>query len=144
MLTIEYELEDLPSDPLHFGVEFNFSSLPSGAKDRYFHDSESGRLGQLGARLDLNDAQYLGLKDEHLGLDVGMRLSRPSGIWTFPVETVSQSEGGFELVHQSVVVQPHWIVTPDASGRWQVSIQIDVDTSLAESRAEQCTEAVAS
>jgi alpha-amylase len=37
---------------------------------------------------------------------------------------VSQSEGGFELVHQSVVVMPHWIVTPDADGVWKVAMRL--------------------
>jgi alpha-amylase len=50
------------------------------------------------------------------------------------VETVSQSEGGFELVHQSVVVLPHWIVVPDAEGRWAVTMSLAIDTSCAEQR----------
>ena len=33
-------------------------------------------------------------------------------------------EAGFELVHQSVCVQPHWIVTADADGRWAVQIEM--------------------
>jgi alpha-amylase len=57
-------------------------------------------------------------------------------LWTFPVETVSQSEGGFELVHQSVAVLPHWHVRGDAEGRWSAALQMVVDTSLAETRAE--------
>jgi hypothetical protein len=47
-----------------------------------------------------------------------------AGVWTFPIQSVSQSEGGFELVHQSVVVMPHWIVTPDAAGRWGVTLRL--------------------
>ena len=45
-------------------------------------------------------------------------------MWAFPVETVSQSEGGFELVHQSVCVQPHWMVSGDAEGRWGVKMRL--------------------
>jgi alpha-amylase len=67
---------------------------------------------------------------------VQLSSSEPAGIWTFPVETVSQSEGGFELVHQSVVVIPHWRVRPDAQGRWSVTLHLEVDTHLAESRME--------
>jgi alpha-amylase len=37
---------------------------------------------------------------------------------------VSQSEGGFELVHQSVVVMPHWIVTPDPTGTWRAAFRL--------------------
>jgi hypothetical protein len=61
-------------------------------------------------------------------------LDQPAGIWSYPVETVSQSEGGFELVHQSVVVQPHWTVVPDAQGRWSVTMQLVIDTQQAEAR----------
>ena len=84
------------------------------------------------------------LCDEWLGIDVGLKSSRPTSFWTFPVETVSQSEGGFELVHQSTVVQPHWFVTGDREGRWSVTMQLALDTSRAESRiAESVAAALA-
>jgi 4-alpha-glucanotransferase len=141
-LEIAYLLEGLPRDrALHFGVEFNFAGLPAGADDRYFHDLEQNRLGQLGTRLDLADVQGLGLTDEWLGIDVGLKTSKPTNIWTCPIATVSQSEGGFELVHQSVCVVPHWLVTADAEGRWGVTMTLALDTSRAESRlaAPACT-----
>jgi len=142
-LQIGYLLENLPQDrPLCFAVELNFAGLPAGADDRYFRDLDGNRLGQLGTRLDLADALGLGLVDEWLGIDVGLRASRPTHFWTFPVETVSQSEGGFELVHQSTVVQPHWHVTPDREGRWTVSFELVLDTSRAERRMEQVAAAV--
>jgi alpha-amylase len=148
VVKIVYDLDELPRElppnaPLHFSVELNFAGLPAGADDRYFHHSQRGRLGQLGSRLEMTDVQDLGLTDEWLGIDVQLRFSRPSQLWTFPIETVSQSEGGFELVHQSVVVQPHWTVTPDAAGRWQATILMDVNTALAESRMEEPAAAVA-
>jgi len=134
---IAYQLEGLPKyQRLHFAVELNFAGMPSGLDDRYFYTADHNRLGQLGSELDLSEVETLGLVDEWLGLDASLNVSRPAGFWTFPVETVSQSEGGFELVHQSVVVQPHWLVTPDADGRWRVSIDLTLDTSMAESRAE--------
>jgi len=90
-LQVAYLLENLPQgQPLHFAVEFNFAGLPSGADDRYFHDGTGRQLGQLGAKLDLRDATGLGLTDEWLGLDVGLKMSRPTNFWTFPIETVSQ------------------------------------------------------
>ncbi|MEX0937126.1 MAG: alpha-amylase/4-alpha-glucanotransferase domain-containing protein [Pirellulales bacterium] len=143
-LRIGYLLENLPPEhPLHFAVELNFAGMPSGADDRYFYDHERQQLGQLGTRLDLHDATQLGLVDQWQGLDVSLALDRPSGIWTFPIETVSQSEGGFELVHQSVAVLPHWHVVADERGRWSVTIDLAIDTSQAESRRRQ-SEAVVS
>jgi alpha-amylase len=137
-LEIAYLLEGLPAgQPLLFAAEFNVAGLPSGADDRYFHGGNGQRFGQLGARLDLCDATRLDLVDEWLGIDVGFEANRPTGFWTFPIESVSQSEGGFEGVHQSVVVMPHWRVLADEHGRWSVRIKLDVDTSLAERRMEK-------
>ena len=138
-LDIAYLIEGLPRDGLlHFAVEMNFAGLPSGADDRFFYrGSPQNRLGHLGSALDLDDVQDLGMVDQWLGIDVRLDLNRESRIWTFPIETVSQSEGGFELVHQSLVVQPHWLVRGDADGRWSVTMNLAMDTSLAESHCAQ-------
>jgi len=138
-LSITYLLENLPpGSPLHFAIELNFAGLPAGADDRYFSDVDGIRLGQLGKSIDLQGARGLQLSDRWLGIDVGIDIDRPSGIWAFPIETVSQSEGGFELVHQSVCVQPHWIVTGDADGRWSVQLEI---TARCEQRVEASSQA---
>lgn len=140
LLEIAYLIEGLPPrQPLHFGVEFNFAGLPGGFDDRFFHDGQHHRLGHLGSSLDLVECHGLHLVDEHLGIDIGLKLSEPSHIWTFPVETVSQSEGGFELVHQSVAVIPHWIIEADAAGCWSITMQLLLDTSLAERRMEKAS-----
>ncbi len=132
---IAYFVENLPEqNEFLFAPELNFAGLPSGALDRYFYDAQKQSLGQLGSQLDLAEAASIGLVDEWLGIDVGLSFDRPTAIWTYPVETVSQSEGGFELVHQSVAVVPHWHLVPDANGCWSVTIRLAIDTSLAESR----------
>jgi alpha-amylase len=134
-LQIAYLLENLPQDrPLNFAVEFNFAGLPSGADDRYFSDNDGHRLGQLGTKLNLTDSLGLSLTDEWQGITASLKMSKRTNFWTFPIETVSQSEGGFELVHQSVVVMPHWLVEADQDGRWSVTMQMSLDTALAESR----------
>ncbi len=137
-LEIAYLLENLPQDrPLHFAVEWNFAGLPAGADDRFFRDAEGNRLDQLGHRLDLPDTTGLGLTDEWLGIDLALTPNRPTRFWAFPVETVSQSEGGFELVHQSVAVLPHWLVEPDENGRWSVTMRLALDARAAASRCDQ-------
>jgi alpha-amylase len=69
--------------------------------------------------------------------------NQPTCFWTFPVETVSQSEGGFELVHQSVVVLPHWFVRGDQDGRWSVTMSLDIDTRAAQTRTDSMAEIMA-
>ncbi len=134
-LGIAYRLEGLPpGECVHFGVEFNFAGLPAGIDDRFFHDARGQSLGQLGTRLDLTNTDYLGLTDEWLGIDVELQTDQPMHMWTFPIETVSQSEAGFELVHQSVVVHPHWYITAGRDGRWSTTMTLNLDTSAAEKR----------
>ncbi len=124
-LTITYLLENLPRDrSFHFAVEMNFAGLPSGADDRFFSDLQGNRLGQLGKRLDLRDSHGISLTDQWLGIETGLSIDRSSRLWAMPVETVSQSEAGFELVHQSVCVMPHWQVRADQAGTWSVRMKL--------------------
>jgi hypothetical protein len=131
-LEIAYKLEGLPAGfRQHLAVEFGFAGLPAGAAGRFFYDESRRDLGDLGRRLDLRETRIIGLVDDWLDIDARLTLGdatngSPAGVWTFPIESVSQSEGGFELVHQSVVVMPHWLVTPDAAGVWKVAMRLSL------------------
>jgi alpha-amylase len=131
-LEIAYKLEGLPAGfRQHLAVEFGFAGLPAGAPGRFFYDESHRDLGDLGRRLDLSGTRVIGLVDDWLDIDARLSLGEatngsPAGVWTFPIESVSQSEGGFELVHQSVVVMPHWLVTPDAAGVWKVAMRLSL------------------
>ncbi len=134
-LEITYQLSQLPpGHPIHFAVEFNFAAMPAGQNDRYFYNGHGEQLGQLQSILSLPAGMRIGLVDEWLGLDASLELTQPAEFWTFPIQTVSQSEGGFELVHQSTTVVPHWQFTANESGTWQVRIQLTADTSIAQAR----------
>ncbi len=134
-LEISYDLEALPQNvPIHFGVEFNFAGMAAGASDRYFYDSQGRQMGQLESVLDLANTERIGLIDEWLGLDTALEFSKPTGIWTFPIQTISQSEGGFEAVHQSSMVMPHWEFMAPQDGKWSVKITMSIDTSAAQAR----------
>ena len=134
-LEIEYELSELPEGvPLHFGVEFNFAGMPAFAPDRYYYDSHGRQLGQLELQQDVANLDRIGLVDEWLGLDAAVDFSQPASIWTMPIQTISQSEGGFELVHQSCAVVPHWQFAAPADGKWSVKMELTTDTSVAQAR----------
>ena len=134
-LQIDYVLSNLPAGrPIHFAVEFNFAGIPSHAADRYFYDAGGRQLGQMETELDLPETSRLGLVDEWLGLDAAVEVSEPAAMWTWPIETISQSESGFEGVHQSAVVVPHWEFAAPADGRWSVSITLAIDTSAAQAK----------
>ncbi|MBB03022.1 MAG: alpha-amylase, partial [Planctomyces sp.] len=134
MLHVDYELTELqPGTPVHFAIEFNFSSMASQADDRYYYNQDGVSLGRLGSQQELHEQNRFGLVDEWLGLDASLEISRPTNIWAYPVETVSQSEGGFELVHQSCAVILRWEFTPEQS-EWKTSIGLLLDSSAAQAR----------
>lgn len=135
LLDVHYALSGMtPGARLRFAPEFNFATLPAGADDRYFYNGIGQRLGRLETVLELESAERLGLVDEWQGIDASLDLSQPGQFWTFPIQTVSNSEGGYELVHQSCTVIPWWDVEADAQGNWDVSIKLTLDTSAAHAR----------
>lgn len=134
-LEVRYVLENVPRHfPFLFAVEFGFAGMAGNAPDRYFYTPADRNLGPLDSELELGDTECVGMVDEWLGIDLALGFSMPADFVTYPVQTVSQSESGFELVYQSSVLLPRWRVEPDARGRWSVDITLALDTSRAELR----------
>lgn len=132
-LDIAYLIEGLPQNrQLHLALEWNFAGLPAGADDRFFASEHEGRLGDLGNLLDLPSIDEIGVIDQWRGIDIHLRFNRPTRLWAFPIATVSQCEGGYESVHQSVCLMPHWLISGDREGRWslQMSVQIGAERKM--------------
>lgn len=135
-LEIDYLLENLPANlPIHFGVEFNFAAMPAGAADRYFYGEKGQSLGTLESQLSTSPVNRFGLVDEWLGVDVSLESTQKASFWTLPIQTVSQSESGFELVHQSCAVIPHWQFRAPHDGKWSVKLLLSVDTTISQARS---------
>ena len=129
-LEIAYMIEGLPEErTFHFGVEFNFAGIPDGQDDRYYSDQDGGSLGQMGEILALENRNGIGVHDGWLGLGIQLETEQAAHIWTYPVQSVSQSESGFEMIHQGVCVQPHWHVQGDAEGRWSNRMVLKLETT---------------
>jgi 4-alpha-glucanotransferase len=130
VLDVLYVLEELPTGvPVHFAIEINLGAMAGHAHDRYYADQDGHRLGMLDVRLDLPTTEGISLTDEWLDLAVGLRWSEPASLWCFPIETVSQSEGGFEGVYQSSAIIPHWTIKAEESRRWQVRIRWSAESA---------------
>ena len=53
-----------------------------------------------------------------------MELTDTATLWRFPVETVSQSEAGFERVYQGSAIVPLWRITLKPGGKWAMGIKL--------------------
>lgn len=129
---IRYEItnESAEAAALWFAPEFNVNLLAPDAPDRYYRvlrpkaagKAKDGDTLVAEAVETLTDARMVSqgelpaiggieLVDDWMGLTYRLSFDRPTDVWRFPVETVSQSEAGFERVYQSSAVFPNWKLT---------------------------------
>ncbi|MFH1231005.1 MAG: alpha-amylase/4-alpha-glucanotransferase domain-containing protein, partial [Planctomycetota bacterium] len=122
-ILIDYEIINTGSDYFEtiFAPEFNLSMLAGNAHDRFYYDSKTN-LGPLITEGESGNEKIFGIKDLFQKIDIGFKLTKPASIWYFPVQTVSQSESGFELVYQSSVILPRWEIKLHPQEKWTVRI----------------------
>ncbi len=110
-LEVEYEIINLSSTSARFwfGVELSLTLLAREDPQRYFlfpgSTPEERRPGSSGVLMEL---EALRLRDESLGFEVRLDVAPRGQLWRFPLETVSQSESGFEKTYQGTVLLFHW------------------------------------
>ncbi len=100
---VHYLLSHKEDEPLAlcWAVELNFTLLAGDAPDRYYtldgKPLEDGRMGSEGV---IENVGTLGLRDDWQGFELTLATGPGASLWRYPVETISQSEGGFERTYQ--------------------------------------------
>ena len=92
-----------------FGVEFNFS-----LKDPHFN--------QPGA---VQDIKRIDINDQWFGARIDFAFDRPTGLFYFPVETVSESESGIERTYQELTFLFNWKLELSPGSAWKVGLRAD-------------------
>ncbi len=91
--------------PLALGLEMVFNLLAGDAPDRYFQANETRhRLNFRGEIISPN----LVLVDEWQRVQISLGGDPPPVWWVVPIETISQSEAGFERVYQGSAILAVW------------------------------------
>ena len=103
---------------LRFGSEALFCLLAGNAHDRYLEWEDAGSPGRdiLASRGEMPGSSRIAVTDEWLKLRCEVRAGGAAAVWRDALETVSQSEGGYERVYQGTVVMPIWDLRLPASG----------------------------
>jgi 4-alpha-glucanotransferase len=129
-VAVRYTITNLGAEELNasFGVEFNFSLLAGDAPDRYYdipgHVLDKRNLASVG---ETNNVDRVNIVDEWLRLKLRLGFSRPAVLWRAPVETVSQSEAGFERVYQSSMVMPIWRLSLPPGKAWDAELGLTLE-----------------
>ncbi|MBN2108863.1 MAG: DUF1926 domain-containing protein [Deltaproteobacteria bacterium] len=107
-ITAEYELTNKSDQdmPVWFGIEFNLTLLAGGDPQRFC--LVHGQQFLMNACQDIAGIKEFSLRDTDRGLAVDFTLSPEAALWFFPIETVSQSENGFEKTYQGSAMLVHW------------------------------------
>ena len=109
-IRVHYRITNENENPLSlwWGIEFNFTLLAGDAEDRYYvcpgQTLEAPRLNSEGA---LNDVETFGMRDDWNKFQLSLAFSPKISLWRFPVETISQSEDGFERTYQGSCLLAH-------------------------------------
>ncbi len=91
-----------------FACENNLVLSAGNAPGRYYRLNGKACGLPPEARAEHEGIRRLGLVDEWLGGGVELRFPRPTTVWTFPVETISQGLEGFARSYQGSCVTAHW------------------------------------
>jgi alpha-amylase len=117
-------------DPTLFGVEMNLTLLAGDSDDRYYEIPgsrlERNRMNSIGA---VDTVSLVRLVDRWMGIVISIGFEPAATFWRFPIETVSQSEGGFERTYQGSSVTAVWPISLEADESATRSVSLRVEQS---------------
>jgi len=108
---VRYRLQNLAQEALElqFSPEFDFCLLAPQAEDRvYEYPAAADGPHYMNSSALVEGVKWFALADYSRGVRLRLEFDRPADVWRFPIETVSQSEEGFELNHQGSAVLPRF------------------------------------
>lgn len=129
-LRVEYQITN-ESDieiPIWFGVESNFAMQAGNTDDRYYlFPKEKTEKQQLGSIGEDENQERIGLIEEWVGFKILYSFSQKALLWRFPIETIQNSEAGFERSYQCSCMMPSWkfLLAPETS--WSVEIKLKAE-----------------
>lgn len=97
------------AEPLALGTELVFNLLAPDAPDRYFLANEVRRPLEFNGEVI---ASRLVIVDEWQRVKISMDANPQPRWWIVPIETISQSESGFERVYQGSAILAVWKIEP--------------------------------
>lgn len=112
-----------------FGVEFNLA-MPAGGgvAGRYYIDQDLAADASFNSLAETKAAAHIRLEDDVFGGSVAIQLDTPQTWWRFPLQTVSQSEAGWEMTYQSSMLMPIWDLHMEANAEYSIHIRAIVET----------------
>jgi len=120
---------------VRLGSEWALTMLGGGGNPQAWWEVSGGRTGHDGTGAAAG-VETLRQGNSWLGLEVDTTVSPAADAWYAPIETVSNSEAGFERVYQGSALLLSWLVRLAPGERWSATIEhrasVDGDRAAAE------------
>lgn len=129
-LDLVVTLENRSDRPLEglLGLEWTLTMLGGGGNPSAWWDVDGQRTGHDG-RGTATAITDVAQGNDYIGIAVSTTVSRPATAWWAPVETVSNSEGGFERVYQGSGLLLSWPLVLAAGASTTVAVAHTVATA---------------
>jgi 4-alpha-glucanotransferase len=136
--SVQYWLTNESDEDLeiNFAPEINFSFQSKDVETNYVMAEKTeeidDELQRKTERYPFTDSKQLDqidrltLRDGNRKYQVTVSFGQKTDVWTFPIETVSMSEAGYEKVFQSVVTVPIWKLNIEAGDSWDVTMEFEI------------------
>lgn len=127
ILAVDYCVSSLAYEPIELwmGIELNMTLLAGGQKERHLSFPGSKQPDRkAGSRGEVRKIDSVELVNGPDGFATRISWSEQTGFWHFPIETVSQSEKGFDLNYQGTLLLPHFKFSLQPGGSKNIAIEI--------------------
>jgi alpha-amylase len=128
-LRVDLAMTNASNNPLHvrLGLEWATTMLGGGGNPSAWWEIGGQRAGHDGRGASAGIEQ-LAQGNDWLGLRIDTRTEPACDAWWAPIETVSNSEEGFERVYQGSALLTSWLVDLEPGQEWLCSMEHRVAT----------------
>ncbi|HUU62505.1 MAG TPA: alpha-amylase/4-alpha-glucanotransferase domain-containing protein [Dehalococcoidia bacterium] len=123
---VEYRLTNMTDAPLAsvFASEWNLSLTEAGHRKHCHYTASAwrGERRRLAEIQDVSDVENIYITDPVLGLALCLTVGQPVRLWRFPIETISNSEKGFERTFQGSCLLLIWTLELEPWEKWGVGL----------------------
>jgi len=127
---VRYRLDGEGRGPLRFATQVDVTLLsPDQVGGRRIAiDADTAIDPTPGAKAVAKGVRAVRVVGESMGVDVELRPSPPCEVWRLPIETVSQSERGFERAYQGTALVFVWDGNPSQDHPLEARLSLEVAT----------------
>ncbi len=122
-LAVDYAVTNLGDIAVNarFGVETNWGVSGGDSSEGAYLVWPGGTLERLNRVCETKSAGDVAIVHEWIGRVV-VHAGQAATWWQFPIETISNSEAGFERVYQGLSLTAHWPLDLEPGGVWRLSL----------------------